>query len=240
MGMRRTYILFILLILTGCSDTTKEEIADELSNQVEIEINEAIISVKDEAKNQADKLINDSLTNIEELVTGNEPENSNGIIHSEGTTEQYRMEFKSLYDGETFTAKFLEGPNKGETVKIRLLLVDSSEMKDEKYNGEPQPFAKEAKEFAESLLENGEITGEFDVGERIDRYGRTLLYVRVDGKMIQTSLVENGLARVGYVFPPNTRYLDELQNAEEKAKTSGIGIWSIEGFVTRRGFSTSE
>ncbi|MFD5853767.1 thermonuclease family protein [Cytobacillus pseudoceanisediminis] len=77
---------------------------------------------------------------------------------------------------------------------------------------------------------------EFDVGERQDRYGRLLAYVYVNGKSVQEILLEEGLARVAYVFPPNTRYLSDYEAAEKRARDKEIGIWSIDGYATPKGF----
>ena len=87
---------------------------------------------------------------------------------------------------------------------------------------------------------SGKLTIEFDVGERVDKYGRLLAYVYIDGKSVQEQLLKEGLARVAYVYPPNTRYLSEFEEAQEEAKEKGIGIWSIENYVTDRGFNSEE
>ncbi|WP_347045310.1 thermonuclease family protein [Blautia wexlerae] len=54
--------------------------------------------------------------------------------------------------------------------------------------------------------------------------------------LLQETLVREGLARVAYVKEPNTKYLLELEEAQEKAKNESLGIWSIPGYVTERGF----
>lgn len=80
------------------------------------------------------------------------------------------------------------------------------------------------------------ITFLYDQGEKIDRYGRTLGYIFVDGTLLQEILVREGLARVAYVKEPNTKYLMELEQAQEQAKKELLGIWSISGYVTNKGF----
>lgn len=81
-----------------------------------------------------------------------------------------------------------------------------------------------------------EITFQYDVGDKKDRYGRTLGYVFVDGMLVQEILVREGLARVAYVKEPNTMYLAQLKEAEAQAKSEQVGIWSIPGYVTNKGF----
>ena len=36
------------------------------------------------------------------------------------------------------------------------------------------------------------------------------------------------MAKVAYVYPPNTRYLTKLENSQEAAKSEKIGIWSLD------------
>ncbi|MED3554246.1 thermonuclease family protein [Cytobacillus praedii] len=77
-------------------------------------------------------------------------------------------------------------------------------------------------------MDSGKLTIEFDLGDRVDKYGRLLAYVYMDGESVQEKLVEEGLARVAYVYPPNTRYLTEFEKAQQNAKDKNIGIWSNE------------
>ena len=81
-----------------------------------------------------------------------------------------------------------------------------------------QPFGEEAKLRNKELLKSGNVTIEFDVGDRLDDYGRMLAYVYVDGDKCPRNILEEGLARVAYVFPPNTRYIDEFEEASKVAK----------------------
>lgn len=101
-----------------------------------------------------------------------------------------------------------------------------------------QPFGEEAKERNRQLVNSGALTLEFDVGERIDKYDRLLAYVYVDGKSVQKTLLAEGLARVAYVYPPNTRHLTPFEEAQATAKKEGLGIWSIENYATDSGFDS--
>ncbi len=67
-------------------------------------------------------------------------------------------------------------------------------------------------------------------------YGRALGYIFVDGMLLQETLVREGLARVAYVKEPNTKHLSELEKAQEQAKSESLGIWSIPGYMTDKGF----
>lgn len=57
--------------------------------------------------------------------------------------------------------------------------------------------------------------------------------------MFNEMLLEEGLARVAYVYAPNTKYVDSFRAIQEKARQEGKGIWSIEDYVHDRGFKES-
>ncbi|MFT4416422.1 thermonuclease family protein [Fredinandcohnia humi] len=153
-------------------------------------------------------------------------------IMQEDSTDYKRIEVGSVQsiDGDTITVIY-----NGNREKIRFLLVDSPETSHPRL-GE-QPFGTEAKEFTRKLVENSQkIELEFDIGEKRDKYGRLLAYVYVDGKMIQEELLKNGLARVAYVYPPNTRYIDQFNDIQKVARKQGIGIWEVENYAQEDGF----
>lgn len=238
--MRNKYKLHIgfgllFVLLSGCSSVaTEEEISDAIVDGVKQEVDKAVEqtveTVKTEGKQRAKELIEEGTSKVDEWLRDVFID-SNEVVKTEGTTQQYKMEYISNYDGDTYTLKFLEGPNKGQKVKVRHLLLDSSEVT------KKQPFSGEAQELAQELLENGAVTLEYDIGETMDHYQRVLAYIRVDGELLGTKLIEEGLAYVRYVNPPNTRYLDEFKAAESIAKEKGIGIWSIENYATDKGFN---
>ncbi|MET3575331.1 thermonuclease family protein [Bhargavaea ullalensis] len=132
-------------------------------------------------------------------------------------------------DGDTIKIKY-----EGKEQNVRYLLIDTPETNHPRLG--KQPFGEQAKERNRELLAKGEVSIEFDVGNRKDKYDRLLAYVYVDGESVEEKLLEEGLARVAYVYPPNTRHLDRFEKAEKRAKDKGIGIWSIEDYATDRGF----
>lgn len=138
-----------------------------------------------------------------------------------GTTDRIPVELVSTVDGDT--AKFNYD---GKTESFRFLLIDTPETKHPRIGKEP--YGQEASDRTEALLNGAtNIEVEFDVGQKKDKYGRYLAYIYVDGEMLNNILVREGLAKVGYVYPPNTRYLSELEDSQDKAKSEQIGIWSI-------------
>ncbi|MDQ0226889.1 thermonuclease family protein [Metabacillus niabensis] len=63
-----------------------------------------------------------------------------------------------------------------------------------------------------------------------------LAYVYIDNTMVNEQLLEKGLARVAYVYEPNTKYVDEFYEIQKNAMEQEIGIWSIENYATEDGF----
>jgi micrococcal nuclease len=49
--------------------------------------------------------------------------------------------------------------------------------------------------------------------------------------------VKKGLARVAYVYPPNTQHLSTLKADQSYAKSHHMGIWSISHYVTSSDYS---
>lgn len=131
-------------------------------------------------------------------------------------------------DGDTFVVSI-----GGSEEKVRLLLIDTPESV--KPDTPVQPFAKEASDFTKSMLEQNELSLEFDVSER-DRYGRLLAYAWIGDRMLNEMLLEEGYARVAYIYPPNVKYVDRFKEIQSAAQKTGIGIWSIEDYVQKDGF----
>lgn len=151
--------------------------------------------------------------------------------------ESYEAYVERVVDGDTMKVK-LEGYK--ETVTLRLLLIDTPESV--KPGVDPQPYSIDASNFAKELLQEGDtVYLEYDGGDKTDKYGRHLCYLWFyskedkDWKMFNEKIVEKGLARVGYIYS-QTKYLDTLYDAQEKAKNKKLNIWSVPGYVTDKGF----
>src|SRR5699024_4246142 len=133
---------------------------------------------------------------------------------------------------EVTVAKFVDGDTtrfyyNGEDVSFSNLLIDTPETKHPRVG--QQPFGPEASARTQELLSNASVIEvEHDIGEKVDKYNRHLAYIWADGVMVNEVLVREGLAQVNYVYPPNTRHLDRLKEAERLAKEEGLGIWSLQ------------
>lgn len=134
-------------------------------------------------------------------------------------------EVTSITDGDTFRIR----TDDGNTEKVRMLLIDTPEM-----GNKPEPYALEARDFTTELLKGQTVQLEFDESQR-DQYGRLLAYVYVNEQMVNELLLEQGLARVA-IFPPDTRYVDDFRKIETKAREAKLRVWSIDNYVTNRGF----
>lgn len=133
-------------------------------------------------------------------------------------------------DGDTIKVIY-----NGKKDTVRYLLVDTPETK--KPNSCVQPYGEDASKRNKELVNSGESQLEFDKGDRRDKYGRLLAYVYVDGKSVQETLLKEGLARVAYVYEPNTKYIDQFRLDEQEAKSenvqsgAGMDMWLIEDLM---------
>ncbi len=107
--------------------------------------------------------------------------------------------------------------------RVRLIGVDTPETNPERG---PEPYGEDAARFTQRSLEDQKVSLEFDV-EREDDYGRLLAYVYLpEGSMFNETLLREGYAQVA-TFPPNTRYLDRFEDAQEEAREARRGIWRL-------------
>ncbi|EPZ43070.1 thermonuclease family protein [Alicyclobacillus acidoterrestris] len=136
-------------------------------------------------------------------------------------------------DGDTIHVRMPDGEDK----TIRMLLIDTPE--DVKPNTPVEPFALDAAAFARQELPVGKqiYIEEGKPGYTTDKYGRLLAYVYITKTdMYNEDVVRKGLARVAYIYPPNTDHLAELEADQSYAKAHHLGIWTIPGYVTSKGY----
>ena len=133
-----------------------------------------------------------------------------------------KVKFIKCVDGDT--AKF-ERNNKVFT--LRFLAVNTPETKSPKKGVEF--YGKEASNYTCNRLEKAKnIEIEYDnKSDRNDRYGRNLGWVFLDDKLLQKDLVENGYAKVEYLYG-KYKYVEELKEIEKKAKEAKKGLWQKE------------
>lgn len=114
----------------------------------------------------------------------------------------------------------------GEDTTVRFLGIDTPETV--KANTLEQPFGKEASNYTCNFLTSAkEIQIEYEESDKIDKYGRTLGWIFVDGILLQTQLVKEGLAEVKYL-KDSYKYANELKAAEKEAQLNKRNIWADE------------
>ena len=142
-----------------------------------------------------------------------------------------------VVDGDTMKLKL---DKTKEVVTLRLLLVDTPESV--KKGVDPQPYSIEASNFAKNTLKAGDtVYIEYDEGDKTDKYDRHIGYLwyysndNSNWQMFNETLISQGYARVGYIYSQK-RHLDEFYKAQDYAKSNKLNIWSVDGYVTDRGY----
>jgi micrococcal nuclease len=100
--------------------------------------------------------------------------------------------------------------------RVRYLGIDTPEKK--------EPLYAEAAKLNERLVLNREVRWELGK-EPKDDYGRTLVWLFADGKLVNVEMVREGLARV-YLFPSNDQYKEALIAAQKEARAAKRGRWA--------------
>jgi micrococcal nuclease len=142
--------------------------------------------------------------------------NQNQIYYSQNIytpAKTARVQVVRINDGDTIEVNF-----NGRAEKVRYIGIDTPE-----YN---QEYGKEAIKLNEKLVGNT-VELEFDVQER-DKYGRLLAYIWKNEKLINETLVRKGLALIA-TYPPNVKYVERFQKAQEYARNNREGFWAKGG-----------
>lgn len=125
-------------------------------------------------------------------------------------------------DGDTVHVRL-----RGREVTVRLIGVDTPELGDrDDPSAPPQPFAKQAASFTREALTGRRVRLEYEPRDRLDRYGRTLAYVFLDGGILfNRRLVQDGYARAYARFP--FRYREQFLADEAAARRAQRGLWAL-------------
>ncbi len=104
--------------------------------------------------------------------------------------------------------------------KVRYLLINANEIT----NGHDECYGQEAKVLNQSLVEGKAVELTYD-SECTDKYGRLLAYVAVDGREVNSVLVERGYACVLYIPPDGMARHAEFSTLESQAMAARAGMW---------------
>lgn len=139
--------------------------------------------------------------------------------------EVYALDKKTVYfsdciDGDT--AKVLLN---NKEIKIRFLAIDTPEVNHPKKGKEP--YGSEASAYTCNALKKAKkIEIEYDSNSsKFDKYNRHLVWVFVDNNLLQSSLIDKGLAKVAYLYD-DYKYTSILEAKELIAKKNHIGVWN--------------
>jgi micrococcal nuclease len=132
---------------------------------------------------------------------------------------------KQVKDGDSFTYVTNSGkplPNAGNSYECRLEEIDAPETS--KGPDRPgQPYAEEAAATLRRMVENREIN---ITVSRVDRYGRDICQVEVQGRNVSLELLELGQAWLYKTFVATSPRAPEFIKARDKAKQEKVGIHS--------------
>ena len=123
-----------------------------------------------------------------------------------------------VIDGDTIHVRV-----EGKSRTVRLIGVDTPETKHP--TKAVQYFGREASAFTKAALEGKTVLLQKDrTGDTVDRYGRRLRYVLLDGDNFNARLIRDGYAHAYRRFPFSKR--TEFIRLEEQARQRGIGLWN--------------
>ncbi len=123
-----------------------------------------------------------------------------------------------VIDGDTIRVR-----HQGKTFTVRLIGVDTPET--DHPTQAVEHFGREASAFTKAALEGKLVALARDrTGDTVDRYGRLLRYVLLDGDNFNARLIREGYAHAYRLFPFSKR--QEFIQLEEQARRRGIGLWN--------------
>ena len=138
------------------------------------------------------------------------------ILTTNVYAKKVTVTLEKCVDGDTAWFKL-----NNETIKTRFLAIDTPES-----TKEIEEYGKEASKYTCEELSNArKIEIEYDdESDKTDKYDRHLVWVFVDGKLLQEKILKKGYANIDYIYG-KYKYLDELYKVEETAKNNKVGIW---------------
>ena len=164
---------------------------------------------------------------IERLVEESLEPSNNSTVEESG---YWGATVQRCLDGDTIEVRT---HTKGKKETVRILLIDTPELFSSDSSKNSMPLAEEATTFCKNFLEGEDVELEVSAKDSpYDKYGRLLAYVWKGDLLYEAKVLNEGLAIVKYIFPPDTKYLDEtLYPAQERARDNRMGVWGESGYV---------
>ncbi len=125
-----------------------------------------------------------------------------------------------VHDGDTLYLQPDGTTSRADEITVRLIGIDTPELRPE-----VECYAIEARDRLRELLPQGtEVWIKAD-REKLDQYGRSLLYLwTTDGTSVNLDLVREGYATALNIAPSNT-YWRQFDAAETEAMKARRGLW---------------
>ncbi|MDP2090708.1 MAG: thermonuclease family protein [Candidatus Gracilibacteria bacterium] len=123
-------------------------------------------------------------------------------------------------DGDTIKIDY-----NGTKTTVRLIGVDAPESFTTRF-GYKECFGDEASDYLKKLLKGKKVGVELDNSQgQLDKYGRLLAYIKLDGENINAKLIQEGYA-YEYTYDKAYKYQDEFKNNQYQAKNNLKGLWA--------------
>lgn len=131
------------------------------------------------------------------------------------------MKVEKVVDGDTIHGYMIKNKKQ---VKVRLRGIQAPEIN---YDNliKSDYWSIKSKDALADLVAGKVVRVKLDRDDnKLDRYGRYLGFVSVNGINVQKSMLRNGNAVV-YAFYTNMNDLDDFIDIEKKARNSRVGMW---------------
>lgn len=139
--------------------------------------------------------------------------------NQEGDTQRSVVSLSSCIDGDTIKVK-----DGSEVYLVRFLAIDTPELRvGDRYA--PEPYAEKAADYTcERVKSAKKLEVEWDDLATEDKFGRKLGWIFADDELLQKELLENGFAKVRYIYD-DYKYVSELNAIQKQAKKAKVGLW---------------
>ena len=147
------------------------------------------------------------------------------VFALDNQSNQFSVTLSKCVDGNS--ARFILENNE---IKVKFIGVESNSVVVADVNDEINGSL--VSEYVCNVLKNAkDIKLEYENNsEKEDKYGRKLVWVWVDGVLLQENLVKIGYSKIAYLSD-DYKYSDLLLSAEDYAKNNKLGIWYKENVV---------